>query len=625
MNPSTRRKKERSSEEFYVGPSIDLTPAQTPPSDAPHVERGRKYKGIPYETGFREIRSEEITIEPGRVGGPSLCRLPVHADEDNRESSSRRAYENGLRAKVAKILDAEKVIYEDIALQRRTWYFDNHYTTDEESETVVVGCADNREDSKTWSSACMKIREFFIEQGLQDLNIEIASPMGITPLQSWEVEVEHPLRKIWRDIRVTIHELLRGKEWISLELFRRGKHYTLDNTCPVTIVVTIAEDSVSNWRFTAESIVLVTENYGMDDVAVEVSRGRIILHEDRALLGEGNWDQEAKSGHSIGPHGQIYHPSTLGGFLDLTFPSQRKTYGVTCFHCVAPATISNPSLSKWEKEGIFPDDRTNDLAMDQPSLGDHEESLRFYEKQRTQVDNEKHRSIRAMLENPEHPDSFVTPRDESNFHANEKIITRFDKLISSAREFIASGSHYLGTVYAASGKRRADYGQSKNVTCDWALIDVASHRMSRNYLPKPDDLPRAAKLLFSAASDVISGVGSAEFDQNVFKRGRSTGVTWGEYVGLQTSDIKSWKLQPDGTQKEIVGEDRRVLGKPSSIDNLFGEGGDSGSFIVNNRGQFIGIYWGGNTLTGASYFTGADALFEDIMHITGATSVDITE
>jgi hypothetical protein len=124
---------------------------------------------------------------------------------------------------------------------------------------------------------------------------------------------------------------------------------------------------------------------------------------------------------------------------------------------------------------------------------------------------------------------------------------------------------------------------------------------------------------------VISGVGSEELDQNVFKRGRSSGVTWGNYAGLQTSDIKSWKLQPDGTQKEIVGEDRRVLGKPSSTINLFGEGGDSGSFIFDSIGQFIGMYWGCNTVTGASYFTAADALFKDIMHITGATSVNITE
>ena len=482
MNPSSPQKRKRSSEEVYVGPSILLTPPQSPPPDAPLVKRVRRYQGIPYDTEFREIRSEEITIELGRVGGPNLCRLPVLIDEISRGSSSRRAYENGLRAKVAKILDEEKIIYEELALQRRTWYFDNHNTTGQDSETVVVSCADSHEDIKAWHKACIKIRDFFVEQGLQDLSIEITCPTGIVPLQSWEVEIGHALLKIWKEIRVTIHDLLRDKEWISLELFRRGKHYTVDSTCPVTIVITIAEDSVADWRDTVDRIVQITENYGIKDVATEVSRGRIVLHEDRALLGEGGWDQVAKPGHSIGPHGQIHHPSTLGGFLDLTFSSQRKTYGVTCFHCVAPATINNPSLSKWEKEGIFPGDRTNDLVMDQPSLGDHEESLRFYEKARSRADNEKHQLIRVMLANPEHPDSFVTPREESNFHANEKLVKRFDKIISSAREFMASGSQYLGTVYAASGKRRANYGQLENVTCDWALIDVAPHRISRNYV-----------------------------------------------------------------------------------------------------------------------------------------------
>ncbi|MCJ1283910.1 hypothetical protein MMC26_003241 [Xylographa opegraphella] len=419
MTPSTCHEKERPSEELYVGPPIILTSPQTPPSDALRGNRVRRYKGIPYETEFREIRSEEITIGPGRVGGPNLCRLPALIGEISRGSLNRRAYENGLRAEVAKILDEEKVNYEDLALLRRTWFFDNHNTTDEESETVVVGCADNREDSKTWYSACIKIREFFIEQGLQDLNIEIASPMGITPLQSWEVEVEHLSMKIWRDIRVTIHELLRGKEWISLELFRRGKHYTLDNTCPVTIVVTIAEDSVPDWHYTTERIVLVIENYGMDDVAVEVSRGKIVLHEERAILGEDNWAQEAKLGHSIGPHGQIRNPSTLGGFLDLTFPGHRKTYGVTCFHCVTPATISNPTLSKWEKEGIFPGDRTNDVAMDQPSLGDHEESLRYYEKELTCYDTE------AYLCGYHGHMALVTQAQDKNYMNRQKICLEF--------------------------------------------------------------------------------------------------------------------------------------------------------------------------------------------------------
>jgi hypothetical protein len=125
---------------------------------------------------------------------------------------------------------------------------------------------------------------------------------------------------------------------------------------------------------------------------------------------------------------------------------------------------------------------------------------------------------------------------------------------------------------------------------------------------------------------VIPGVGTLRpnQDQNVFKKGRTTQVTWGHYVGLQTSDIKSWKFQPDGTYKEVVGEDSRVVGKPHRLNDMFGLWGDSGAFVINQAGQFLGLYWGGNTASGAGYFTGADPLFQDIKHITGATSVEMT-
>jgi hypothetical protein len=36
-------------------------------------------------------------------------------------------------------------------------FSDSHNTTEEESETVVIGRTEDREDSKTWYIACMKI------------------------------------------------------------------------------------------------------------------------------------------------------------------------------------------------------------------------------------------------------------------------------------------------------------------------------------------------------------------------------------------------------------------------------------------------------------------------------------
>jgi hypothetical protein len=477
MASSSRRRKDRSSEEVYVGPATLLTPPQSPESDAPRVKRARRFKGI--ATEIRQLPSEEITIHPGRVGGPYLCRLPVFADEIGEGSASRRAFENGLRGRITRILDEENVVYEDVDLQRRRWYFS---TTNEEEETVIVGCSDAHENDRAWYLACSKIRKLFVEEGFEELNIEIASTAGITPLRSWEVEQENPVMKIWGDIRIILHKILYGRDWISLELFRRGKDYSLDDTCPVTIVVTIEEESLSDWNPIVDEIVQVIERYGMNDMAVEISRGRIVLHHDQALLEIDDWEDEAKVGHSIGPRGHNDYAGTLGGFLDLEISGQRKTYGVTCFHCVAPPTVTNPRLSNWKREGIFPGDPTNDLAMDHPAMRDTEETIRYYEKRRAKLNTEEHRRIGAMLADPDHPDSFVPRQEEAYFHMTENSLTTCDTLITTARAFIASNSHHLGTVYAASGKRRVAYGKEKEVTSDWALIDVAPHRMSRNYV-----------------------------------------------------------------------------------------------------------------------------------------------
>ncbi len=57
----------------------------------------------------------------------------------------------------------------------------------------------------------------------------------------------------------------------------------------------------------------------------------------------------------------------------------------------------------------------------------------------------------------------------------------------------------------------------------------------------------------------------------------------------------------------------------------FLQAGDSGAYLLNDRGQMVVIMAGRCEVTKVSYFTGVDNLFHDIKIITGAQAVRLPE
>lgn len=112
----------------------------------------------------------------------------------------------------------------------------------------------------------------------------------------------------------------------------------------------------------------------------------------------------------------------------------------------------------------------------------------------------------------------------------------------------------------------------------------------------------------------------------LFKTGRSTGFTVGRLNGIEKSTLHSWKWDGLGNLVEVESQAYCVLpdssfnrngGGPSS----FGKGGDSGSFMMDRTGSFVGLYFAGSTSSNIGFFMGADDLIADIKRITGAVEV----
>jgi hypothetical protein len=223
-------------------------------------------------------------------------------------------------------------------------------------------------DSK-WFFACQGILQLFQSRKSPELTIEILDERGLVPTRSATVDRNHPLVAAWPTLKPEFMEVLGLRDWLALELFMRRKG---EERAIITIVVTIDENSTSDWSEVREGMITILDRNQFQEVAVEIVRGTIWrgAGSNRQILDVENWKVPAKLGGSIGPAGRKEHPSTLGGFLELNNGQGWKTFGVTCFHCVAPEDCGFPWLLEWQQYGIRPSDARNTLKMDHPSLGD---------------------------------------------------------------------------------------------------------------------------------------------------------------------------------------------------------------------------------------------------------------
>lgn len=466
-----RRRNQGSAEESYAGPADPVTPPITL-----QPKRVRRRQGSAED---KPINIESEIIENDfRTGGPRLSKLPVIFENFYSESPARRVWRSYLQAEVERILKNWNVEYEGPILQQRRWIHDRNSPADQ-TETIMISATKNEQDS-SWFRSCVDIRQLCLSQKLSSLNVEIADRRGLIPTQSYGVEQHHPIISVWHTLEPKILSILVWNDWIAVDVLRRGIN-PISERNPVTVVITIEEESMFDWTDVREQLVTLLDSSGLQDVAVDIGRGRIWYgSSDEAILSEDSWKMEAKVGRSIGPGGRTEQSGTLGGFVELTFADDStQIFGLTCFHCVVPDDLNHPSLERWQRQGVYPKDSVNDLSVEQPSLGDYEETLRFYTHELEDINTSEHVALRQKINDS---DDFVAPYLKPLFEAKEARFEQLNRIKKTVEDFFSEGNLLLGSLFAASGKRRVQSSSGQGAACDWALIEVRPPRMSRNYV-----------------------------------------------------------------------------------------------------------------------------------------------
>jgi hypothetical protein len=352
---------------------------------------------------------------------------------------------------------------------------------------------------------------------------------------------------------------------------------------------------------------------GLTDIAVEILRGTILQfsYEDRNLE-EQDFSVPARFGGSLGPHGSTESSSTLGGFLNLEFADGAvRKFGVTNYHCVDPKMEN----LEWAQDALFPGDPNNHLELSQPSLSDYNRALDKYREEIRAVKSSVNASIIARVEQN---DPSASKRDRRLYDGQQAEIRRLEGLITKAEDFYRVGGLQLGKVFAGSGLR---VNQSQRIL-DWALVDIRSDRINDNYILQLEDVSVKLRNIY-APDKVVSEVIEPEADMPVFKLGKRTGFTHGLMNGTRPTDIQSWHQTRDGSWTKIRGYAWEVV--PVNPDAFFGRPGDSGSFVLDNLGQFVGLYLGGDFKRGTGLFMEAKDLFADIKYVTGAAKVTVPQ
>ncbi|KAK2867961.1 hypothetical protein FQN49_003295 [Arthroderma sp. PD_2] len=582
----------------YAGPLLaPETRGETPSLP----KRIKKREGCSEDDGPAIIGDEEIKNEDYRCGGPNLVRLPaVNQHIMSQSDPLRLAYYAELKGPIEGILEKWNVHYQTGSPLRRA--HDTGGSIDW-ADTILVGAWKRQLDS-SWLKACKEILQLFIQKGKTNLQIEIIDERALQCMISRPVPSTDPFVPVWQDLRGQVLDILGNSEWTMLSAHLRG---LFGGTFVHTIIICVREDSMQNWSGVRDAVVELLDDKSLSYVAVEILRDTMLQFAEDTILNERDWNIKARLGGSLGLRGADQFSSTFGGFLELQSSSgEWKKYGVTNYHSVTPGR----SDDEWEKHGIRPGDAKNDLSIDHPSISDRRMSVTHYEQMASEVQTQEYFQMEQRIDEE---DPSVSRTEKDCFEYDRNRLNEYIRTIELAHHF--QGNQHLGNVYAASGYRLTE----SNNLLDWALIDVTSDRISENEIPRAKDVPGSRKRAYNANSGVLDTTADLGSNMTVCKAGRSTGFTEGRLGALQYTDLQIWFKGKDEWRK-VKGLLREIF---PVAPRVFADAGDSGSFVMDRHGAFVGLYVGGATSTGTGLFLEAKDLFNDIKAITGAKDVRI--
>ncbi|KAI9810183.1 MAG: hypothetical protein M1827_006629 [Pycnora praestabilis] len=247
--------------------------------------------------------------------------------------------------------------------------------------------------------------------------------------------------------------LLGGYDWIAVEVALRGKIEAAAQK-PVTILITIPEQSHQEWKPLRESIAGLLESLRLPKVALEIIRGRISRSVSLQIqpLPETVWDTKLQMGSSMGPQSSAHSAGALGGFIEILVNGSWKILGLTCSRCVVNVNL-------------------DDLQQSQaaPALPDHQDAfIKLDESDSTAADRAKLKDLEGEYEKN---DGYLETYKQRLMERLLADLRAADAARVKRMQFFSSNAAHLGTIYAASGMRRTSPVSERFASLDWALID----------------------------------------------------------------------------------------------------------------------------------------------------------
>ncbi|EZF26665.1 hypothetical protein H103_01209 [Trichophyton rubrum CBS 288.86] len=607
-NPYGFSKRRVSAEVTYAGALPTPSPSSSSGSNAAYqLNRVRRTEGSSESEASSAIGDSEVYNEDFRTGGPHLVRLPAFNHHLTQNDPLLVAWEDKLDAPVRTILKNYNVDIIGVGPLRRS-----STSSTEKYDTALVTARKHVVTSDSWFRACKEMLQLFRSQWFMQLNVEIIDTRANPQLISYPVSVSDPFVDSWRVLRPVVLEILANSDWTLLCVVRRRGVNQPEG--PITVALTVTEESVNDWTAVRDAIVKLLDSRGHYNVAVEICRSNIwhASSFDDPVLSRRDWDVRAKPGGSLDPRGSTSSASTFGGFIDLQNPisGQWKRFGMTNFYCVIAGSESHPSYERWINEGIKPGD-SNNLQLDHPALQDHESSLRYYRKEVDEVRRDVPDSLRQRILSG---DPSVSRSQRIVYERQQATLSEIGETLRIATSFDQQ-KRYLGSVSAASGFKV----NKKRQLLDWALVDVDKHRITVNEIP-PDGTVSSKYRVYTPPQPIMTGTSSVDEGDRVFKVGRKTGFTGGTVNGIRLSDLQGWVINAQGQREYVQGTATVIL--PWKCDT-FGDPEDSGSFVMNNEAKFIGLYVGGDRDRNIGLVIETQGLFEDIKEVTKCRDVRI--
>ena len=449
-------------------------------------------------------------------------------------------------------------------------------------DTFIVETSDI--DNSEWQEAASEILLVFYAAGLLpgEINIEISNPAKMIHNSSRILPDDQQLLSAIREIEPRVYEIVRNELpaiWTSIAYHMRGSSDDESEMKP-TVMITCKPGARHHFEKTEASIMAVihSEKYQQFSLQVEFIPGSVELvappsfNEDSIPRPNFALKDKPINGASIGVQSSQLVAGTLGGWVTLKSTENPNHYlkcALTCYHVIRAGDPANLTNNDRYGIGLGSQKPISPINVVWPSILDT---------------NATKAEVQKIIEGPR-----STPKSRQR---DRKYLELVDKI---------SAAGPIGYVGFASGYRRT----TENERLDWALV-VTPSTFTRNRPPPStafdNDAPWGKCLTYKTdEDDFITGFGTMKMGDWVFKAGRSS-ITSGQINRIRRRVY--WDDQDDSYETEVIGFARD-----------FAFGGDSGSMVINENMELVGILFGaerGSNSFGCGFVTPIQAIRDDL-------------